>query len=163
MSSVYRLLVCLVVNIISTAYGDCPDGFLVHKESCYKEFGIRATWAEASMICKVYGGYLANIDTDQEQLYVASYLARLGKDAFIPGKFWLGGSDIQTEGIWVWTHGNDQFVFTNWQSGEPSNSQGIENCVEFEFSTNFKWNDNDCQDRLNFLCEIPSNQPQIIG
>jgi hypothetical protein len=31
------------------------------------------------MICKVYGGYLANIDNEQEQLYVASYLSRLGK------------------------------------------------------------------------------------
>jgi hypothetical protein len=67
----------------------------------------------------------------------------------------LGGTDIQIEGLWAWSRGNDPFIYKNWQTGQPDNNGGKENCVDFEFSTNFKWDDKDCQIRQNFLCEIP--------
>ena len=35
-------------NMYIAVYGDCPNGFLQHDESCYKFFhSTRATWAEA--------------------------------------------------------------------------------------------------------------------
>ena len=107
------------------------------------------------MICRVYGGYLANIDSEQEQLYVSSYLTRLGKTSFTPGTFWLGASDLQTEGVWSWTRGNDRFQYKYWQVGEPNNEGGNENCLAFGHSTGFKWNDINCQNKLNFICELP--------
>ena len=36
-------------SCILAVVADCPDGFLVHRDSCYKEFGIKTTWAEASV------------------------------------------------------------------------------------------------------------------
>ena len=40
-------------NMYIEVYGDCPNGFLQHDESCYKFFhSTRATWAEAMVnIC----------------------------------------------------------------------------------------------------------------
>ena len=46
------------------------------------------------------------------------------------GDFWLGGSDIDTEGSWVWASDGAPINMTRyWASGEPSDSVGIQNCA----------------------------------
>jgi hypothetical protein len=42
----------------------------------------------------------------------------------------LGGTDIQIEGLWAWSRGNDPFIYKNWQTGQPDNNGGKENCVD---------------------------------
>lgn len=66
--------------------------------------------------------------------------------------YWLGGSDIESEGTWIWTSSLTQFTFTDWVVGEPSNGDG-ENCVRMSFKLDFKWLDTSCRNTFRFICE----------
>jgi len=75
-------------------------------------------------------------------------------DAYKPGIFWLGASDLETESEWIWTEGHVPMTYKNFAPGEPDNANNHEHCLEFNFGDNFKWNDNSCENKYNFVCEI---------
>lgn len=89
---------------------------------------------------------------DEEFILLKSFLA----GGFSPGIFWLGGTDVQIEGEWVWT-GNVQAMgsYRNWAPGEPNNANGNEHCLEMDMGGQYHWNDNNCENRFNFICEMP--------
>ncbi|KAJ8301356.1 hypothetical protein KUTeg_020343 [Tegillarca granosa] len=48
--------------------------------------------------------------------------------------YWIGGSDVEIEGVWIW--------MKNWQPGEPNHSGGHEDCLLFYAGANtFQWVD----------------------
>lgn len=63
---------------------------------------------------------------------------------------------MQIEGEWVWT-GNVQAMgsYKNWAPGEPNNANGNEHCLEMDMGGQYQWNDNNCENRFNFICEMP--------
>ena len=69
---------------------------------------------------------------------------------------WIGGNDIEEEGVWKWTDCTPWEV-TFWASKEPSNA-GDEDCVNHVFNSpgyphfNHKWNDVNCDRETGFLC-----------
>ena len=68
--------------------------------------------------------------------------------------FWTGGTDVQTEGHWVWNHTGDPLAFTNWHTLEPNNGSGDEHCLWLDWYFNWKWNDATCnRQRACFICE----------
>lgn len=71
------------------------------------------------------------------------------------GIFWLGGMDVQIEGEWVWM-GNVQVMgsYKNWVFGEFNNVNGNEYCLEMDMGGQYYWNDNNCENRFNFICEM---------
>ena len=46
--------------------------------------------------------------------------------------------------------------WTYWSRNEPNNRLNNEACVEMIWNDNGRWNDNDCQKKLNYLCEQPA-------
>ena len=67
---------------------------------------------------------------------------------------WMGGNDIDEEGTWKWTDGSP-FEFTYWNSGQPNNSGGDEDCMHawgIERERGETWNDETCSDSLTYLC-----------
>lgn len=69
-------------------------------------------------------------------------------------KWWIGGSDLGSEGIFYWINGHN-FDYHNFGEvdGEiqPDNFAGIEHCTEM--LPNGIWNDFICEWPSSFICE----------
>ncbi len=84
----------------------------------YKAFDKKVTWQQARRLCEQMGGYLACIDSPDEQEFIA---------ALADGRYlYLGGTDEDNEGLWAWIN-DDDFIYTCWMSGQPNNYGGDEN------------------------------------
>ena len=64
---------------------------------------------------------------------------------------WLGLSDIDSEGNYVWTDGTPT-DFTDWADHQPDNYHNVENCIHIRDDT--KWNDIHCDKLMNFICKL---------
>lgn len=75
--------------------------------------------------------------------------------SFVKLDFWMGGSDDQAEGSWVWSADGSGLVYTNWYPNEPNNSDDSgENCLELSALYHWYWNDANCKKVLfQFICE----------
>jgi hypothetical protein len=76
------------------------------------------TWAQAKDAAEASGGNLATF-TSQEEFNLA--LLAIGPDALdtVTGA-WIGATDANEEGIWLWVTG-EPFSFNNWADGQPDN------------------------------------------
>eukprot|EP00965_Chrysotila_dentata_P162551 5367452-Pleurochrysis_carterae.AAC.3 len=94
-------------------------------------------WAQARARCAVRGGTLAMI-TSQAQQDVVTDLAA--------GRLtWIGLNDVEAEGAYLWDGCDEEVTYTDWDSNNPSNSLGREDCVHLlALSITGYWNDNDC-------------------
>jgi hypothetical protein len=81
------------------------------------------SWEFARNDCASMGGYLATIGdaAESEFLYGISYQDRPN---------WLGATDSEQEGTWVWITG-EPWIYENWNPGEPRNSSGDEDYLAF--------------------------------
>ena len=94
-------------------------------------------------------GHLVTITSEQEDNFVWGASREMLSSAGDPDEVrFLGG--IQSEGSnepnsgWQWTNG-EPFVYSNWADGEPNNSGGNENCMEYAAPARSPaWNDVDC-------------------
>ena len=126
-----------------------------HGEFCYAYISDAKTWSEAQTVCKALGGYLAEIQSKAENDYIAKIMSEHG------GSVWLGANDLITEGKWFWaTSGKPVSDFTSWQPREPNNARGVEDCMDF--TSNFQWNDKECDKHLRFICQAPI-KPIVVG
>ena len=71
--------------------------------------------------------------------------------AFFLLQTWLGISDTNSEGTYVWTDGT-QTDFTDWGDNQPDNYANVENCIHIRDDT--KWNDIRCDRKMNFICKF---------
>ena len=79
------------------------------------------------------GGFVATVNNASLNSFLANALSSNGiSNAHI------GYSDAASEGSFVWQDGSSS-TYTNWQSGEPSNTNGIEDYVAI--SAGGSWND----------------------
>jgi hypothetical protein len=97
----------------------------------YKWVNTSGTWGTAKAGAAGLGGYLASVTSAAEQSFVTTSVAPSST------AFWIGGTDEQTEGTWLWVNG-DAWGYTNWNGGEPNNS-GNEDYLMM--NTNGTWND----------------------
>ncbi|KAF7653995.1 hypothetical protein LDENG_00075190, partial [Lucifuga dentata] len=132
--------------------GNCPAGWMLFKNKCFmfkgQENDTRANWSYARQWCKDQGGELAVIDDQYENDFVSSYL----KDLELPT--WIGLSDRLVENQYAWSDGVSPVLYTNWNTNEPNNAGGAEDCVAMTHSmlVSGKWNDDACHKQYSFVC-----------
>ncbi len=111
-------------------------------------------WEQASTAALRVGGYLATITSAQENSFVSSLcpLENLGLWELWSGVSfgpWIGGSAPSPRANaltgWSWVTG-EQWSYSNWHPGEPSNGGGTENKLQFVWHPfirvyPFAWND----------------------
>jgi len=100
-------------------------GWDTRGSSCYLVGGKKnATASEAKQFCTEKGGYLAEIESPEEQNQVAEFL---GGD--VNGKlYWIGlERDVQARKT-IWQHSRHQLEWTNWHSGSQTYHYTGEHC-----------------------------------
>lgn len=96
------------------------------------------TWQQAERRCEWKGGHLAVIESSTENFLLYSAMKAKGYE-----NAYFGFSDESSEGNWKWVDGTST-AYTNWNSGEPSNQDGIEHYAMFyEKFQDGTWNDAD--------------------
>jgi hypothetical protein len=103
-------------------------------------------WEDAERYCAQQGGSLVTIDDAAENALVLALAQEAGQSP------WLGGSDGQLEGTWVWADGA-ALVYDNWHPGEPNDVGNGEDCLELR--ADGAWNDAPCSRTKAFVCELP--------
>ncbi|KAI8747717.1 C-type lectin-related protein 1 precursor, partial [Biomphalaria glabrata] len=118
------------------------------------------TIEDAQQVCMSYGGYLAEIDTDEEFQFIVTELL-IPQSTFFDMAF-IGASDKGHENTWINLHSKTEIAVKKWRDHQPDNSQGNEHCMGFwqwKESNNWYFNDYPCENlppRIErFICEIP--------
>ena len=79
--------------------------------------------------------------------------------------YWIGGTDEFMEGHWLWIPTMQKLSFTDWSPGNPSDSGSNEDCMEIIVGHSApltKWNDDNCSNKANFICEVPYVNSWIV-
>ena len=92
------------------------------------------TWNKAEEACTEKGGHLASVHDVETTNFILS-LSRSGTN------FWLGGHQPTSKSPWAWSD-SSTFNYVNWNTGEPNNSGGREDCLHL--TSHGKWNDGPC-------------------
>jgi hypothetical protein len=133
---------------------------------CFVVTSTLLSWADARLECQSRGpGWdLASIRDDA----VNQFMGELGA-----GEAWIGASDADTEGLWLWVDDGTPFwsgngatgaavgaAYENWNSDEP-NGAGTSACARLVFTTNAApnpppaWADLECFELLRSVCDGP--------
>jgi hypothetical protein len=103
----------------------------VHNGHKYYLSNASDSWTNAKNAAIALGGHLVSVNNAAENTFVQTATV-------IASNIWLGGTDIATEGTFVWNNG-DAFTYTNWDPGEPNSAGG--NQDELQMYPNGNWDD----------------------
>ena len=109
-------------------------------------------WSEAQTYAEQYGGNLVSINSQEENDFITSK---------INSETWIGLTDSEEEGVWKWSD-NSEYDFSNWKSGEPSNSGNGSACRPYGEDYVIIDNSGDWNDGLEYYCGERSTMPFII-
>lgn len=108
------------------------------------------TWSQAvaAANANAYGGHLVVINDAGENSFI--------KNNIIANTAWLGFTDENSEGNFVWVNG-DAVTYTNWASGEPNNQSPFGGQGDYAVisKSNGKWLDRNGGDHYEYVIEIP--------
>lgn len=107
------------------------------------------------------GGKLVEIETAAENSFLKGVVDNRKHS------YWIGLSDVQEEGIWMWMDSKAKLSdtgFSSWVSGNPNNDGGNENCATINQNTGGRWNDWQCRQSIFYICESDIKQlPGWVG
>ncbi|KAL7876288.1 hypothetical protein AOLI_G00112510 [Acnodon oligacanthus] len=130
----------------------CSAGWnqIPNRDLCFKffnpEYRRQKTWSEALDFCRELGGDLLSIHSASD---IEDFEQR--------EHAWIGYSIQDPTAGYTWSDGSSS-SYQDWAEGEPSNSHNIEKCAILQRkrwnSDEGKWDDQQCEDRHSWLCEI---------
>uniref|UniRef100_A0A8C2SQ91 C-type lectin domain-containing protein n=1 Tax=Coturnix japonica TaxID=93934 RepID=A0A8C2SQ91_COTJA len=77
----------------------CLAGWKVFEGSCYSFSVEKMNWEDAKEVCEDQGAHLVIVNSDQEQGFLKNNIN--GSNTY-----WLGLTDEETEGSWMWINGD---------------------------------------------------------
>ncbi|XP_071583171.1 LOW QUALITY PROTEIN: hepatic lectin-like [Heliangelus exortis] len=119
----------------------CSAGWENFGESCYSFSTETTSWGEANQTCADQGAHLIIIDSEQEQDFLKEN---------INSTYWLGVTDQQKEGSWVWTNGQEVTLsyFNVWKENKDRDQK---NCGSI--GPDGIWSDAKCSHPNLWICE----------
>ena len=152
------------LNLLSLSR-HCPNRWVLFSGLCYYFSGKdeTATWEDAKNVCKRMNkdATLAMPKSQKENNFLKK-LNNLTEGSAVHPDLWLGGSDLEVEGVWKWVDGTQipmSLQDENWAIGEPNNAYGgTQHCLAkyFRGTRNFImqrfWDDAVCEAKKQFIC-----------
>jgi hypothetical protein len=157
----------------------CKQGWVPFNGHCYKFVLEGMNWHAARRNCMAQGGNLAWFHTAKEHTFLRKMIEfKRPTTGVNPGTepsyewivFWLGGTDLEEEGTWRWSHDNTLVPTQFWASkavgavvDEPNNNNRYnENCLIMYFRNTFEQlnmhekalADLRCEDAFGSICKI---------
>ncbi|KAL4240169.1 hypothetical protein ACF0H5_000963 [Mactra antiquata] len=150
--------------VISAALGACPTGWKSFGQNCYLYSKGKATWMDARVMCRIVDADLIVIDSAAEQAEFKK-VAETYNHVLDDDGFWLGATDWEVEGKWVWEATGHQFSYSNWGNTQPNNRNGSENCLAAVKYFDYAWSDEFCDwdNHINFVCEKAETSTPLVG
>ncbi|XP_061072210.1 CD209 antigen-like protein C [Conger conger] len=133
----------------------CPQGWEQFSSKCYYFSTERKSWKDSHRDCLRRGADLVIIESDEEQAFITKYTEDY---------YWIGLSDLETEGTWLWVDGT-LLQKNYWSSGEPDNvyylDRGIYRPADCAVTCRGEnvWEDSGCQLSDRFICETDALLP----
>ncbi|KAM7331508.1 hypothetical protein ACRRTK_008216 [Alexandromys fortis] len=128
----------------------CPTSWIHFQGSCYYFSETQAIWNTAQSFCSVHGAHLVIVKDLDEQSFLRQHTWGRG--------YWLGLRTVRHLGKiqgYQWVDGVS-LTFSHWNSGEPNDSRGREDCVMMLHSG--LWNDAPCSNEKDgWICEKRSS------
>ncbi|KAL2086673.1 hypothetical protein ACEWY4_017732 [Coilia grayii] len=149
---------CAVLLLCGAAHGqsDCPTGWNVFNNRCFKLVTYHATFHKAQEACEFENSHLASVHSAAENNFIHGLVRATG---FYAQGLWIGGSDDGSEGVWYWIDGSP-FNFADWSPGQPNNF-GDEDCLMMSPYDHLRWKDLRCDFAMPFVCSTRSHKPQM--
>ena len=130
-----------------------PSASVTHNGSTFYAVNDRMPWAVAEAMAELLGGRLAVIPDTATQDKIATIVT--GNTRF---SYWVGGNDLNQEGVFEWIDGSRASASLRYQSGEPNNYNYNEDYLMVYRDHQSALNDNGSEDLdgmdTGFLLEI---------
>ena len=131
------------------------DNIKAYNGHWYEFVSDNVSWTEAKSLAakSTYNGlsgYLVTITSQEENDFIVSNIYE---------DHWIGASDAQQEGTWIWETGPEAGTalndgYTNWTSGQPDNASNVEHFATIWYiQGNGKWNDGSGNLSLAYVIE----------
>ena len=98
------------------------------------------SWSLAQYSCMNKEGHLIELPTTEKLTRLQRFLLTRATNR----TFWLGASDLESEGIFRWFYDGSELSRDMWSPGEPGRSDTEENCVQLD-QTLVRFSDADCE------------------
>ncbi|CAG2189558.1 CD206 [Mytilus edulis] len=143
---------CGVHSNKTDSYINCVGGWVRRADFgalyCFRNDTL--SWDDAQEECRRQNGWLADIYSANEAKWLTEY-----SPTHLATSVWIGGKLISV-GTYKWVTSNWEtrgMDYTRWAPDEPKPRDGYK-CVNLWKRQQYKWDNYDCDVRLNFICKI---------
>ncbi|KAJ8395533.1 hypothetical protein AAFF_G00032670 [Aldrovandia affinis] len=120
----------------------CPEGWEQRNSKCYYFSTELKNWNDSRSDCLKQGADLVIIESKEEQEFITKNTGY---------GYWIGLSDSETEGTWLWVDGTPlQKDKAFWMTGEPDDAD----CVATVWVWGGGWYDAHCDVHRRSVCKI---------
>ncbi|XP_078486104.1 snaclec 7-like [Ciona intestinalis] len=133
----------LLLSFEWTAYKNCGERY---NNSCLEVFSKTSTYQQANVICTDRGGLVVPVKTRD----LLEFVLKIAKP-FKTHLFWIGLTDIENEGTWVFSDGEHAGNKTFWAFNQPDKLDN-EDCAVINVVTK-EFHDYSCGTKFPFICQ----------
>ena len=127
----------------------CPQGWVENGNQCYFILPEKKEAFVGLYLCKQLGATLPIIKSAEENAFLLSLTEGKGDPR-------LGMIAPKSDRVFKWLDGTAVAdTFSAWNTGEPNNNHGLENCAQLYVSGSAKgkWNDEPCSNSRHIVCQ----------